>query len=118
MQRVVKKRPSLTVVSWGELSKGALIIEGQFFCNRKQLVTGRTKRMVSNWKAWKRLQHSMALEGWIIPEDKLLEVATHYQESGIESLAEKIATEAEASGRPIAEVAQEALREFRGRCGL
>jgi hypothetical protein len=74
--------------------------------------------MVSNWQEWKRLQHSMELEGWMIPEDKLHEVAAEYEKYGIHSLAQKIAREAEESGRPLAEVAQEVLREFRGRCGL
>jgi hypothetical protein len=74
--------------------------------------------MVNNWEEWKRVQHSMELEGWVVPEEKLLEVAREYEESGIESLAQKIAREAEETGRPLAEVAQEVLREFRERCGL
>lgn len=74
--------------------------------------------MVSDWNEWKRLQHSMELEGWIVPEEKLREVATEYEESGVHSLAKKIAAEAEASARPLSEIAEEVLREFRGRCGL
>ena len=74
--------------------------------------------MVGNWDDWKRVQHSMALEGWIIPEETLLEVASEYEASGIGSLGEKIARTAEESGRPLAEVAEELLREFRERCGL
>jgi hypothetical protein len=74
--------------------------------------------MVNDWEEWKRVQHSMALEGWIIPEEKLLEVATEYEASGVASLAEQIAHLSEESGRPLGEVAQELLREFRERCGL
>jgi hypothetical protein len=74
--------------------------------------------MISNWNEWKKLQHSMELEGWIVPDDKLLEVAREYEELGVESLAQKIASEVEASGRPLSEVAAEVLTEFRGRCGL
>jgi hypothetical protein len=74
--------------------------------------------MVRNVEEWKRVQHSMALEGWIIPDEKLLEVAEEYEASGIGSLGEQIAHLAEESGRPLGEVAEELLREFRERCGL
>lgn len=74
--------------------------------------------MVSDWNEWKRLQHSMELEGWFVPEDKLLEVAKEYEESGVNTLAQKIASEVDASGRPLAEVVEEVLGEFRERCGL
>jgi hypothetical protein len=74
--------------------------------------------MVNNWEEWKRLQHSMELEGWIVPDAKLLEVAKEYEEAGVETLGQRIAKEAEETGKPIAEVAREVLRDFRGRCGL
>lgn len=74
--------------------------------------------MVRNWEEWKRLQHSMGLEGWIVSDAKLREVAQQYEDAGVDSLGEKIAREAEASGRPLAEVASASLKEFRGRCGL
>jgi|GEM_PF-3723250 len=74
--------------------------------------------MVNNWNEWKKLQYSMELEGWIVSDEKLLEVAREYEALGVETLAQKIASEAEASGRPLAEVAAEVLTEFRGRCGL
>ncbi len=74
--------------------------------------------MVGNWEEWKQIQHSMALEGWNIPEAKLREVAKEYETSGIGSLAEKIAQVAEETGRPLTDVSREVLEEFRERCGL
>jgi hypothetical protein len=73
------------------------------------------RSMAFNWEEWKRVQHSMELEGWMIPEEKLLEVAKEYEASGVESLAQKIALVAEESGRPLAEVAEEVLKAFRER---
>jgi len=74
--------------------------------------------MVSKWDEWKTIQHSMELEGWVISEEKLREVAQEYEESGVGSLAEQIASVSEESGRPLAEVAKELLQEFRERCGV
>lgn len=74
--------------------------------------------MVNNWDDWKRLQHLMEFEGWVISDDKLYEVATQYEESGAGSLAARIAPETEESRKPLAEVAERILREFRERCGL
>lgn len=71
--------------------------------------------MVVDWDEWKRLQHSMELEGWSIPDERLREVAKEYEASGVSSLADKIATVAAKSGRPLAEVARELLEEFRER---
>jgi hypothetical protein len=72
--------------------------------------------MVVDWDEWKRVQHSMALEGWVIPEERLQAVVYEYEASGVGSLAEKIAQVVEESGRPLGEVAEELLREFRERC--
>jgi len=69
--------------------------------------------MLIDWEEWKRLQHSMALEGWVVSDAKLREVAEAYESQGISSLAEKIATAAAESGRPLAEVASEVLADFR-----
>jgi len=74
------------------------------------------RSMAFNWEEWKRVQHSMELEGWIVPEEKLLEIAKEYEASGVGTLSEKIASLAEESGRPLAEVAAEVLQAFRERC--
>jgi hypothetical protein len=74
--------------------------------------------MVGNWDDWRRMRHSMALEGWIIPEERLVELACEYEANGIGALAEKIARTAEECGRPLAKVAEELLREFRKRRDL
>jgi hypothetical protein len=34
--------------------------------------------MVTDWEEWKRLQHSMSLEGWEVSDSRLLEVAQDY----------------------------------------
>jgi hypothetical protein len=69
--------------------------------------------MVTDWEEWKRLQHSMALEGWEVSDSRLLEVAREYESQGVSSLGEKIASVAAESGRPLAEVAREVLEDFR-----
>ena len=68
-----------------------------------------------NWNEWKSIQHSMAIEGWSIGEKELKNIANEYEAEGYSSLPEKIARTAEASGRPLAEVAKEILAEFRQR---
>lgn len=68
-----------------------------------------------NWESWKGIQHSMALEGWVISDDELKSMAAEYESTGVASLAEKIVQRSQSSGKPIAEVAKEILSEFRER---
>ena len=70
-----------------------------------------------NWYSWKGIQHSMALEGWMISDVELKSLAAEYESAGVSSLAEKIVQLSQNSGRPIAEVAKEILGEFRRRQG-
>lgn len=65
-----------------------------------------------DWENWKRIQRSMEIEGWTIPEEQLLDVAQEYQAVGADALAARIAQLAAETGRPLTEVAREVLAAF------
>jgi hypothetical protein len=67
----------------------------------------------ADWGEWKRIQHSMKMEGWTIHDNELEKIASDFLSSGYASLPEQIVREAEESGRPLAEVAKEIFEKFR-----
>ena len=65
---------------------------------------------------WKRIQHSMTLEGWMISDKSLEKIAHEYEADGMGLLAQEIAEKWNKTNRPLSEVAKEVLTEFRRRC--
>jgi hypothetical protein len=61
---------------------------------------------------WKRIQHSMALEGWGISDKSLKKVALNYEAQGMDRLAQKIAEQSNKTKKPLSEVAKEVMDEF------
>jgi hypothetical protein len=61
---------------------------------------------------WKRIQHSMALEGWGIPDKVLEQVALNYEAKGMDPLAREIAEQSSKTGESLSDVAKIVMDEF------
>jgi hypothetical protein len=58
---------------------------------------------------WKRIQHSMALEGWTIPDKALEQIALNYEASGMDRLAREIAEQSSNTGESLCDVAKRVI---------
>ena len=65
-----------------------------------------------SWESWKRIKHSMELEGWKISNEFLKDVAKNYNESEAEEILDKIVKVSKETGRPISLVAKELMGAF------
>ncbi len=64
---------------------------------------------------WKRIQHSMALEGWTIPDKALEQIALNYEASGMDRLAREIVEHGTKTGGSLSQSAKTVMDEFRKR---
>jgi hypothetical protein len=69
--------------------------------------------MMIDWEERRRPQHYMALERWKASDSRLREVGQEYESRGTSSLAEKILSIANESGRLLAKGAREVLADLR-----
>jgi hypothetical protein len=71
--------------------------------------------MWSDWDLWKSIQHSMALEGWIVTDRVIEGVAIAYHSNELGRVAEMLAKETQVRGVTLLEIAPQVLQTVRAR---
>ena len=68
-----------------------------------------------DWEMWKSMQHSMALEGFEISDEKLKSLALKFEQEGYESFSDRILALVSEKGLPMSEAVKTVMSEFRER---
>ncbi len=65
------------------------------------------------WESWKQIQHSMYLEGFVVSDEDLKQVAKEYEGKGYSEAINRAKEIAERTGQSVVEVGGALIRELR-----